>query len=106
MRAGMNKNAPEQNREKKRPVRYLLISVCERDIVTEFLGTYQEAFSQMLSELKEEFCKGNDPDDWEAYAHLPHYSSDTFCFAEKSAWSNLDHNWNYDWLIVEIPETL
>ena len=82
--------------------KYLLISVCERDIVTEPFSTLQAAREQMLSELKEEFCKGNSADDWEQYASLKSYIGDDFCFAEKTAWSNLDDDCNCDWLIVEI----
>lgn len=82
--------------------KYLLISVCERDIVTESFPTLQAAREQMLSELKEEFCKGNSEDDWGPFAGLQSYAGDDFCFAEKTAWSNLDDDCNCDWLIVEI----
>ena len=81
---------------------YLLISVYEREIATELFATFQEARDQMLCELKEEFCKGNSVDDWEAVAGLPEYDCDDFSFSEKTAWSNLDDDCNCDWLIVEI----
>ena len=82
--------------------KYLLISVCERDIMTAPFPTLQAAREQMLSELKEEFCKGNSADDWEKFARLPSYVGNDFCFAENTAWLNLDNDWNCDWLIVEI----
>ena len=41
-------------------------------------------------------------DDWEPFAGLQSYAGDDFCFAEKTAWSNLDDDCNCDWLIVEI----
>ena len=81
---------------------YLLISVYEREIATELFATFQEARDQMLCELKEEFCKGNSVDDWEAVAGFPEYDCDDFSFSEKTAWSNLDDDCNCDWLIVEI----
>ena len=81
---------------------YLLISVYEREILTEFFTTFQDARNQMLCELKEEFCKGNGIDDWEAIAGLPEYDCDDFSFSERTAWSNLDDDCNCDWLIVNI----
>ena len=82
--------------------RYLLISVYERDIVTEPFTTLQAARNQMLSELKKEFCKDNAEDDWDELAELQEYDCDDFSFSEKAAWSNLDDDCNCDWLIVEI----
>lgn len=82
--------------------KFLLISVYERDITTEPFTTLQAAHDQMLSELKNEFCKDNSEDDWEPFARLSSYSCDDFSFTEKTAWSNLDDDCDCDWLIVKL----
>lgn len=82
--------------------RYLLITVCERDISTEVFPSFEQARKQMMDELKDEFTKGNKPSEWETYEDLPRYECNDFCFTETTAWSNLDDDNNCDWLIIPI----
>lgn len=83
---------------------YLLITVCERDISTERFETFSAARAQMLSELKDEFCKGNSEEAWAEYEYVPEYESCEFSFTQKTAWSNLDDDSNCDWLIIPLAQ--
>lgn len=91
-----------QNEAQESGERFLLISVCERDIATEVFPSLEKARKQMMDELKDEFTKGNKPSEWETYEALPRYECDDFCFTETTAWSNLDDDNNCDWLIIPI----
>lgn len=82
--------------------KFMLITVCERDITTAVFPSFIKARKQMLSELKDEFVKGNDPDEWEEYAELPAFEGNDFSFTETTAWSNLDDDQLCDWLIVPL----
>lgn len=82
--------------------KFMLITVCERDITTAVFPSFTKARKQMLSELKEEFVKGNDPDEWEEYAELPVFEGNDFSFTQTMAWSNLDDDQLCDWLIVPL----
>ena len=81
--------------------KFLLISVFEREIVSEPFANFQEAHRQMMTELKTEFCKDSSEAEWESIESLDSYSCDDFGFSEKTAWSNLDDDCSCDWLIVE-----
>lgn len=91
-----------QNEALESGERFLLISVCERDIATEVFPSLEKARKQMMDELKDEFTKGNKPSEWKEYEDLPRYECDDFCFTETTAWSNLDDDNNCDWLIIPI----
>lgn len=91
-----------QNEAQEPGERFLLISVCERDIATEVFPSLEKARKQMMDELKDEFTKGNKPSEWKEYEDLPRYECDDFCFTETTAWSNLDDDNNCDWLIIPI----
>ena len=81
---------------------WMLISVCERDIVSEQFETYEDARSQMLKELGYEFEKEY-TEDWEEIKENGIvYTYDDFGFDKFSAWSNIDDDCNCDWLIVGI----
>lgn len=77
--------------------RYILISVCEREILTELFDTIEEAQETMHREMVE----------WGKV--LPdvfvetEYDSPDFGFGEYGAFVNngCNHN-NYDWLIVDL----
>ena len=81
--------------------KYMLISVFEREICTEIFETLAEAHAQMMNELKEEFCKNYDEEDWNDV--LNGESFEEFGFSHNWAWSNLDNDCNCDWRIVELP---
>lgn len=91
-----------QNEALESGERFLLISVCERDITTEVFPSLEEARKQMMDELKDEFSKGNKPSEWKKYEDLPQHECGDFCFTETTAWSNLDDDNNCDWLIIPI----
>ena len=80
--------------------KYMLISVCEREIMTDLFENFQDARKTMLKELYSQ-AKENDVevdttqvlvDDEELYG----YGNDW-------AWSNVDDDYYWDWKIVEVP---
>ena len=78
---------------------YMLISVFEREILTEQFDTLEEAHARMMEELKEDF----DKDDWDEVANETLCDDyEDFGFGIDWAWSNLDDDCNCDWKIVEI----
>ena len=82
---------------------WMLITVREREIMTEQFETYEDARETMLQELKYEFNRGYNEEDWDAV--IKNNSTcifDDFGFDKWSAWSNIDDNWNHDWAIVGI----
>ena len=82
---------------------YMLISICEREIVTEQFDTLEEAQKQMISELKYEFDKYDDYKiTWDEIENENSFECDCFGFGAGWAWSNLDDDYNCDWKIVEI----
>lgn len=82
---------------------YMLISVCEREIVTKQFDTLEEAQKQMISELKYEFDKYDDYKiTWDEIENEDSFECDYFGFGAGWAWSNLDDDYNCDWKIVEI----
>lgn len=92
--------------------RYLLISVCDREICTEQFADLETARAQMLKELGEEFAgSDHDPGDggetWERIAtntEFWEYEGDehNFAFGETWAWSNMNRKYDFDWKIVEV----
>lgn len=102
--------------------KYMLISVCERDIATEQFDSFEDARNQMMNEVEREVWDilselpevedvmdedgdYDDEDVWNEIKNLDRYEySDDygFAFGEKWAWSNVDDDYKYDWLIVEI----
>lgn len=93
--------------------KYMLITVCEREISTEQFDNFEDARNQMMEELKEQFFGfgHNYDEDDEEYQEWLEISSneryeDTefyqFAFDSDSAWSNIDDDYKHDWQIVEI----
>lgn len=79
--------------------KYMLISVCEREIMTELFRNFQDAQQTMLEELRDQ-AKQKDVEvditlglvnDEELYG----YGGDW-------AWSNVDDDYYCDWKIVEV----
>lgn len=84
---------------------YMLISVFEREIITEQFNTLEEAHEQMMSELKEEFDKYDFSDygiTWDEIEKKDSFERDCFGFGVGWAWSNIDDDCSCDWKIVEI----
>jgi len=70
--------------------KFMLISVSEREIETSYHETHEDAYAQMVKELDET----GDRED--------HTEGDDYELDESSAWSNMNHHCNCDWLIVEL----
>jgi len=76
--------------------KFILISVCDRAIVTEVFDSMEEATAQRNKEMTE-------------WAHVPsdffdqhdEYEESDFGFGKYEAWAN--DRCDLDWLIVEIP---
>ena len=84
-------------------MKYMLISVCERDIYTETFSTFEDAHNQMMKEFKEQFDKCFDDETWnEITSENEFYESQNFEFGPMKAWSNIDFDYLCDWKIVEI----
>ena len=77
--------------------KYMLISVCDREILTEQFDTKEEAQETMHREMIEQ---GKAPEDIFAEKE---YEDDDYGFGEDSAWANdgVNHA-NFDWLIVAL----
>ena len=79
---------------------YLLISVCEREIMTEEFGSYTEAKEQRDKEMLEA-CLGDEEELREALENETEYESGgSFGFDEWRAYVNGHDNW--DWAIVPV----
>ncbi len=99
-------------------MKYMLISVCEREIETAKFDTYEDARNAMMHELYEEYYRdyyshvASNVEEIEAtwstivchdvYDSIDDWGNTKFAFGEMWAWSNIDPDWNYDWKIVEI----
>ena len=77
--------------------KFILISVCDREIMTEVFDSYEEARAQRNKEMVE-------------WAHVPEdvfwdgeeeYEDDGFAYGKYEAYAN--GRCDFDWLIVEIP---
>lgn len=77
--------------------KFILISVCDREILTEVFDSHNEALTQRNKEMIE-------------WAHVPEevfrkynekYEESDFGFDEYQAWAN--DRCDFDWLIVEVP---
>ena len=73
-------------------MKYILISVGERDIDISYHDTHEEAYEQMVKELDE---TGERSD----YTEGEDYGLD-----ECGAWSNMNNHCNCDWRIAKLPE--
>lgn len=85
---------------------FLLISVFEREIMTEGFFTQEAAKAAMLAELKKEFLKENEEGEWEHIAAQEEFECDCFGFGSDCAWSNLDDDCNCDWRIISLPPVI
>lgn len=83
--------------------KFILISVCDREIMTEVFDSYEEAHTQRNKEMVE-------------WAHVPpecvsldgeaEYEDDSFGYGKYEAWARVECDiefHDYDWLIVEVP---
>lgn len=94
-------------------MRYMLITVCNREIDTEIFYSFDDARNKMLAgvwgELVESCCYDIDKenkflndeshtwyDDWDG--------CDVLEFGKNYAWSNVNDEYTMDWQIVKIPD--
>lgn len=81
-------------------MKYMLITVIEREILTERFETYDDAKSAML----DEFWVYSDFDDYDFLKEEEYEADDgDYGFSKYGGWLNdgKDH-YNYDWLIVAL----
>ena len=74
--------------------RYMLISACERDIITQMFPTLNKAQEKMREEMVE---YGRVPQ--EAFQN-DEYEGEEYGFDENSGWSNIKQN--NDWIIIDV----
>lgn len=85
--------------------KYMLISVYERNILTEQFDTLEAAHTQMMNELKKDLDEYDYEYDvtWDEIVNKEKCSDyEDFGFGIDWAWSNIDDNCNCDWKIVEV----
>lgn len=79
--------------------KYILISVFEREIVTEIFDDFEKARMQMMKELFTEFEKK----DMEIVYHPDGVDDEeSFGYGTDWAWSNIDDDCLCDWKIVKL----
>lgn len=102
--------------------KYMLITVCERDIHTEQFDNFDDARNQMIKELRREvvdiLCElpevndvidengdCDEEDVWNEIKKRDKYAYSCyngFAFGRDWGWSNVDDDCKFDWLIVEV----
>jgi hypothetical protein len=91
--------------------KYMLITVCEREIYTSKFDNYEDARNAMLNRLFDEYWLHGDyadaeeaEEDWRKIISNNCYNEpdNKFAFGPTCAWSNIDPDYNLDWEIVEI----
>ena len=92
--------------------KYMLISVCEREICTAMFPTIEDARMQMIAELQFEIDKRYDDidltepsvDDDGKFVLIKSSIDDEeeFGYGDDWAWSNVDDDYYCDWKIVEV----
>ena len=77
---------------------YLLVSVCDREIVVEQFDSLEEAQETMHKEM---ICEGKIPE--EVVTDNEEYGGENYSFGKWSAWANngVNHG-NYDWRIFKL----
>lgn len=93
-------------------MKYVLVSVFEREIEARMYEDMEDARAEMMSQLRREFLSARDmwgdgetPEDlWQMISGRPHYNDGWFGFYPDSAYSNLDSSRSCDWKIVPIEE--
>ena len=85
-------------------MKYMVISIFEREIFAQQFDTLEDAHKQMMKELKEEFDKYDYEYDmtWDEIVRKKEYDDCDFGFGTDWAWSNIDDDCNCDWKIVKI----
>lgn len=78
-------------------MRYMLITVIDREIMTELFDSKEEAVSAMKKEMVDE---AKVPED--ALKTYDEYEETGFGFGEESGWANGRND--CDWRIVDIPD--
>ena len=95
-------------------MKWILVSVFEREIQARGFETHEEARREMLCQLREEYLQsveGYDMQDrldyekmWDSIAENAEYNDGDIGFDGFSAYSNLDSSRNCDWKIFSTGE--
>ena len=81
--------------------KFILISVCDREIMTEVFDSYEEARAQRNKEMIEWARVPEEAFRDEECEEIGDEIEDSFGFGKYEAWANA--RCDLDWLIVEIP---
>lgn len=81
--------------------KYMLVSVYEREISTEFFQDFYFAHQKMMEELKKEYDK-SDRDDWVQICLSEEFDDGELGFTKTTAYSNLDDDMSCDWKIFAL----
>lgn len=90
--------------------RYCLVTVCDREIYTEFFETFAQARNSMLQDIQEEYQELKDKWGSEVEligdriheAHIRKGNCAVLSWGETWGWSNVDDYFPYDWKIFQI----
>lgn len=93
-------------------MRHMLITVYDREIVTEIFDSFDAARNKMLDGVWDELVESGDYDLDEAKrfmnddSHTWHddWNLEVLEFGKNYAWSNVNDDYSMDWQIVEIPD--
>ena len=95
-------------------MKWILVSVFEREIVARMFDSYADARLAMMMQLREEYAKDLDAYNnvekcylesmWDNICKQDSYNDGNFGFDEFSAYSNLDSSCNCDWKIFATGE--
>lgn len=95
-------------------MRYMLITVCDREIATEIFYSFDAARNKMLDGVWDELVESGDYDLDEEKKFLNDESHiwhdnwnnnwEVLEFGKNYAWSNVNDDYPMDWKIVEIPD--
>ena len=93
-------------------MRYMLITVCDREIVTEIFYSFDAARKKMMNGVWSEVLEaGFDIDEAEQFMNDESHTwyddwdnGDVLEFGKSYAWSNVNDDYAMDWQIVEIPD--
>lgn len=93
-------------------MRYMLITVYDRDIVTEIFDSFDAARNKMLDGVWDELVESGDYDldeekqfmNDDNHMWLDNWNWEVLEFGKDYAWSNVNDDYSMDWKIVEIPD--
>lgn len=77
---------------------WILVSVCDRDIIVEKFNTYEDAYKTMKHDLDQALEFDSESESDQEINGI--YAEEDFYIRDLYAWANLRHD--YDWTIEEL----